>query len=142
MSSKTVTILLVEDDIVDRMAIRRSFRDLKIANPVVEVGDGIEALERLRGEGGQPKLEPPYLILLDLNMPRMGGIEFLEVLRSDPELSNKIVFVMTTSAAEEDRMQAYRKHIAGYFLKQCVGRNFIDSIVMLQAYWRVVEFPD
>lgn len=142
MNGNTVTILVVDDDKVDRMAIRRSFRDLKIANPVIEAGNGIEALEHLRGENGCEKVPSPCLILLDLNMPRMGGIEFLEVLRSDPSLHRLVVFVMTTSAAEEDRTQAYDKNVAGYILKQRVGQDFLELISMLQLYWRVIQFPD
>lgn len=142
MSGGTVTILLVDDDKVDRMAIRRSFRDLKIANPVVEAVNGIEALEYLRGDNGREKIPSPSLILLDLNMPRMGGIEFLEVLRSDPDLRRMVVFVMTTSAAEEDRMQAYDKHVAGYILKQRMGQDFVEGVCMLELYWRVIQFPD
>jgi len=142
MTGKTVTILLVEDDRVDAMAIKRSFRDLKIANPVVEARNGIEALEWLRGENGREKLSSPCLILLDLNMPRMNGIEFLEVLRTDPALRRNIVFVMTTSAAEEDRMRAYEHNVAGYVLKQRMGEHFMESISMLELFWRVIEFPD
>ncbi len=142
MTGATVNILLVDDDKVDRMAVKRSFRELKIANPVIEACNGIEALERLRGENGYEKVPSPCLILLDLNMPRMGGIEFLEVLRSDPLLHRMVVFVMTTSAAEEDRMQAYDKNVAGYILKQRLGQDFIELIGMLELYWRVVQFPD
>ncbi len=142
MTGATVNILLVDDDKVDRMAVRRSFRELKIANPVIEASNGIEALERLRGENGYEQVPSPCLILLDLNMPRMGGIEFLEVLRSDPALRRMVVFVMTTSAAEEDRMQAYDKNVAGYILKQRLGQDFIELIGMLELYWRVVQFPD
>ena len=106
MTDGTVTILLVDDDKVDTMAVKRSFRDLKIANPVIEAHNGIEALERLRGQNGYEKVPSPCLVLLDLNMPRMGGIEFLAELRLDPLLRHTLVFVMTTSEAEQDRMQA------------------------------------
>jgi CheY-like chemotaxis protein len=142
MTGKTVTILLVEDDKVDRMAIRRALRNLKIANPVVEANHGIEALEYLRGEAGREKVESPCLILLDLKMPRMGGIEFLEVLRSDPALRRLVVFVMTTSSNEEDRMQAYDRNIAGYIVKERIGHEFIEAISMLAHYWRVIQLPD
>ena len=142
MKSGTVTILLVDDDKVDTMAVRRSFRDLKIANPIIEARDGIEALERLRGENGQQQVAPPCLVLLDLNMPRMGGILFLEELRADPLLSRTLVFVMTTSSAEEDRMRAYGHNIAGYVLKHRPGQSFLDAIAMLEHYWRVIEFPE
>jgi CheY-like chemotaxis protein len=141
VSGDTVTVLLVEDDKVDRMAIRRSFRLLKIGNPVIEVGDGIEALERLRGENGAEKIAPPYLILLDLNMPRMNGIEFLTALRADRLLRRDIVFVLTTSSAEEDRIRAYDMNVSGYILKENVGQGFLDAVTMLSHFWRVVQFP-
>jgi CheY-like chemotaxis protein len=141
MSVQTVTILLVDDDRVDAMAVKRSFRHLKIANPVIEARNGIEALERLRGQNGFQKVPKPCLVLLDLNMPRMGGIEFLTEVRADPELRPIVIFVMTTSADEEDRMRAYHKNIAGYVLKHRPGQSFLESISMLEHYWRVVEFP-
>ena len=138
----TVNILLVEDDEVDVMAIKRAFRELKIANPLFEARDGVEALEMLRGTAGREPIMHPLLILLDLNMPRMGGLEFLDELRKDPDLHRSMVFVMTTSAAEEDRVRAYNHNIAGYVLKHSPGRTFMDAIAMLEHYWRVVEFPD
>jgi CheY-like chemotaxis protein len=141
MIDSTVTILLVDDDKVDTMAVRRSFRELNITNPVIATRNGIEALESLRGENGRDKVPTPCLVLLDLNMPRMGGIEFLDELRRDPSLHRTLVFVMTTSAAEEDRLRAYDKNVAGYVLKHRVGQSFLDSISMLEHYWRVVEFP-
>jgi CheY-like chemotaxis protein len=142
MSDKTVTILLVDDDKVDTMAVRRAFRELRIANPVIETRNGIEALEQLRGENGRQKIASPCLVLLDLNMPRMGGLEFLAELRSDPSLCRTLVFVMTTSAAEEDRMRAYDRNVAGYVLKHLPGQSFLDQIGMLERYWRIVEFPN
>ncbi len=142
MTDNLVTVLLVDDDKVDAMAIKRSLRDLKITNPIIEARNGIEALERLRGENGYEKVPQPCLVLLDLNMPRMGGIEFLGELRADPLLRRSLVFVMTTSSAEEDRVRAYDKNIAGYMLKHVPGQGFLDSIAMLQHYWRVIEFPN
>ena len=137
-----VNILLVEDDEVDVMAIKRAFRELKIANPITEAKDGIEAFEILRGVNGYVPIPRPLIILLDLNMPRMGGMEFLDELRKDPDLHRCVVFVMTTSADERDRMRAYDKNVAGYVLKHDLGRSFLDAIAMLQHYWRVVELPD
>jgi len=134
-------ILLVEDDEVDVMAVKRAFRDLKLANPLHVARDGLEALSILRGDDGKTALPLPYIILLDLNMPRMSGLEFLEELRKDPKLHSSIVFVMTTSAAEEDRVRAYNYNIAGYVLKHSPGRTFLDAITMLEHYWRVVELP-
>ena len=141
MSGETVTVLLVDDDKIDRIAIRRSFQQLKIANPIIEAGDGIEALDRLRGENGAEKVPRPCMVLLDLNMPRMNGIEFLAALRADPSLRREIVFILTTSSAEEDRARAYDKNVAGYLLKQHVGQRFLEEVSMLSHFWRVVQFP-
>ena len=96
MNDPRVTVLLVDDDKVDAMAVKRSFRALGIDNPVVEAHNGIEALQRLRGENGHEPVPSPYLILLDLNMPQMGGLEFLAELRADARLRQALVFVMTT----------------------------------------------
>jgi CheY-like chemotaxis protein len=142
LKHKTLTILLVDDDKVDIMAVRRSFRELKIANPVVEAHNGIEALDRLRGVNGHQKVPSPCLVLLDLNMPRMGGVEFLDKLRRDELLRSTLVFVMTTSRAEEDLARAYDMNVAGYVLKHRPGQSFLEAISMLEHYWRVIEFPD
>jgi CheY-like chemotaxis protein len=141
VKGSTVHILLVDDDRVDVMAVKRSFRELKIANPVTEARNGIEALEHLRGENNREKVPSPCLVLLDLNMPRMGGIEFLEELRRDEELRGTLVFVMTTSSAEDDRARAYDKNVAGYVLKHRPGQSFLEAVGMLEHYWRVIEFP-
>jgi CheY-like chemotaxis protein len=137
-----VTILLVEDDEVDVMAVTIALKELKIANPLVRATDGIDALEILRGTNGKTRLARPYVILLDLNMPRMGGLEFLDELRKDPELQRSIVFVMTTSTAEEDRFRAYNRNVAGYVLKTSAAHSFIEAVTMLDHYWRVIEFPE
>ena len=137
-----VNLLLVEDDEVDVMAVKRALRELKIANPLYLATDGIEALEVLRGENGKTKLSPPYIVLLDLNMPRMGGLEFLDHLRGGPNLTRTVVFVMTTSAAEEDRFRAYDRHVAGFMLKHSAAHTFLDALTMLEHYWRVIELPE
>jgi len=142
MTGNTLTILLVDDDKVDVMAVKRSFRELKIANPIIEAHNGIEALDRLRGQNGREKVPSPCLVLLDLNMPRMGGIEFLDQLRCDEALRSTLVFVMTTSGAEEDRARAYDMNVAGYVLKHRPGQSFLEAISMLEHYWRVIEFPN
>lgn len=137
-----VNILLVEDDTLDVKAVKVALKQLKIANPLFCAGDGIEALELLRGENGKEKISPPYVILLDLNMPRMDGLEFLKELRNDPNLQRSVVIVMTTSAAEEDRFRAYDEHISGYTLKHSVARTFLETMMMLDNFWRVIEFPE
>lgn len=135
---KEVTILLVDDDDVDVMGIKRALGKLKILNPIVRARDGIEGLALLRDPEA---VKRPYIILLDLNMPRKNGLEMLTELRDDPKLSNSVVFVLTTSKADEDKVKAYEKHIAGYIIKSEVGDGFLRVMEMLDRYWRVVELP-
>jgi CheY-like chemotaxis protein len=141
MSGRAVTVLLVEDNVIEQEAVRRAFRRERIANPVVSAVDGIEALALLRGADGADGLPRPFLVLLDLNMPRMGGLEFLAELRADPELKDSIVFVLTTSRSDEDRVASYNLNVAGYIVKGDVGAGFMRLISLLDHYWRVVEFP-
>jgi CheY-like chemotaxis protein len=141
MAERTVHILLVEDDRVDAEAITRAFRKVKIANPVCVAPDGVAALQTLRGDGDIPPLPRPFLILLDLNLPRMNGIEFLDALRQDPQLHDSIVFVLTTSSAEQDKQAAYAYNIAGYLTKANAGLDFQYLVQMLDYYWCCVEFP-
>jgi CheY-like chemotaxis protein len=142
MNNESVTVLVIDDDIVDRMAIARSFKKLQITNPFIEAIDGLEALERLRGQNGHEKAKQPMVVLLDLNMPRMGGIEFLDEIRADPELRSTLIFVLTTSRAPVDRTNAYARNIAGYLLKQSPGRSFQEAIEKITRYWGIIEFPD
>jgi CheY-like chemotaxis protein len=141
MEVNGVTLVLIEDDLVDAEAIQRAFRKQKIANPFVVFPDGVEALRALRHEPGAPEIPPPYIILLDINMPRMNGLEFLRSLRSDPVLQRDIVFVLTTSERDEDKLEAYGNHVAGYIVKNRAGEDFLKVIQMLRAYWRIIEFP-
>ena len=135
-----VKLLLLEDDDLDVLAIRRALRKARVDNELVVAQDGVEGLGILRGESGPP-LQRPYLILLDLNMPRMNGIEFLTELRNDPALRDSIVFVLTTSDSETDIIRAYDKFIAGYMVKAKVGEDFMQLIAMLDQYWKTIEFP-
>lgn len=137
----TVNLLLVEDDEVDVQGLKRAFNKSRIANPITVARDGIEALEILRGENGREKLPRPHLILLDLNMPRMNGIEFLENIRADDELKASVVFMITTSKADEDKARAYGHHVAGYIVKQDPANTFMEAVSLLEHYWKIVEFP-
>ena len=141
MKTEPLQVLLVEDDEIDVEAVRMAFEEQRILNPIRIACDGIEALEILRGENGQEKIDPPYLILLDINMPRMNGFEFLDVLRADPNLRKAVVFVLTTSADDEDKMRAYDRNVAGYIVKTKAGSGFLDAVRMLDHYWRIVELP-
>lgn len=141
MPERSVHILLVEDDEIDAEAVMRAFRRQKIANPFTVVSDGIEALKVLRGETEDQSVRPPFMILLDINMPRMNGIEFLHKLRQDPKLKRSIVFVLTTSDREEDKVAAYNEQVAGYLLKSSAGKEFMNVVSLLETYWRIVEFP-
>ena len=135
---KSLNILLVEDDHVDVMNVQRAFDKNRIANPLYVASDGIDALEKLRS-GAVPAER--RLILLDLNMPRMSGIEFLRELRADPVLHATPVVVLTTSDDERDRVNAYNLNVAGYLLKPVTFVNFVETMAALNKYWTLVEFP-
>jgi CheY-like chemotaxis protein len=141
MPLNPATFLLVEDDDVDVMHMKRTFKALKIANPLVVANDGVEAMDILLGRNGQDALPKPYIVLLDLNMPRMNGLEFIQLVREDPTLKSTVIFVLTTSNDEQDKFKAYENHVAGYIVKSEAGQSFLDALTMLDQYWRVVELP-
>lgn len=119
-----VNVLLVEDDEVEIMSVRRAFRLMRIEHNLVVARDGVEALQVLRGESGASKLARPYVILLDVNMPRMNGREFLREVRLDPEHGEADVIVLTTSTADADRRAACDARVAGYVVKSTLGEDF------------------
>lgn len=138
MSPQLLNILLVEDDEVDVMNVKRAFAKNHITNPLFTAGNGIEALEKLRS-GEVPKGR--RLILLDLNMPRMNGLEFLREVRRDPELCATPVVVLTTSNDDRDKIDAYNLNVAGYLVKPVTFANFCEAMVALNKYWSLVELP-
>lgn len=138
MTEKVLNILLVEDDQVDVMNVKRAFEKSHITNPLFVAGNGIEALEMLRGDG-IPR--DRRIVLLDLNMPRMNGIEFLRALRADPALRTTPVVVLTTSNDERDKVEAYELNVAGYLLKPVTFINFVELMAALNKYWMLVEMP-
>lgn len=140
-ANKTVQILLVEDDLIDEKAFLRAIEKLRIGNPVTVAHDGVEAWDILTGAGGKPPLPRPNLLVLDINMPRMNGLELLEKIRGDADLHDSIVFMLTTSNDDEDKIEAYNLNVAGYLLKSDVGNNFIKAVELMDSYWRLVEFP-
>ena len=135
---RVLHILLVEDDEVDVMNVKRAFEKNKILNPLYVASNGLEALSMLR-EGRVPQAR--RLVLLDLNMPGMGGIEFLRELRADPKLRMTPVVVLTTSGDEKDRIDAYDFHVAGYLRKPVEFPNFMELTAALNKYWTLVEMP-
>ena len=142
IDEKELNILLVEDDELDVMNVQRAFKKNNISNPLFVAGDGVEALRLLRGGGGKPQVPRSRLIiLLDLNMPRMGGIEFLRALRDDPQLRPITVIVLTTSDEERDKVEAYKLNVAGYILKPVTLQAFVEIMATLNKYWTVCELP-
>lgn len=140
-SSKEVSILLVEDDEIDVRAVKQAFKKEKVSNQIFIANDGVEALEFLRGEAGRERVPRPYLILLDLKMPRMNGLQFLDEIRKDPELHESIVFVLTTSDDDRDKVAAYEKNVAGYLLKDNAAGDFMNAVRMLEFFVISVQFP-
>ena len=138
-SYKEVTLVMIDDDDVDFMAFERALKELRIVNPIVRARNGREGLALLRDPTAVPR---PYIVLLDINMPQMSGLEMLTQVRADPSLRNAVIFVLTTSKSDEDRIAAYRNHIAGYIVKDQIEANFLDIVEMLDSYWRVVALPD
>jgi CheY-like chemotaxis protein len=141
MDPKLLHILLVDDDAVDVMNVQRAFKRNNILNPLYVANDGLEALALLRGEGGAAIPGERRLILLDLNMPRMNGLEFLRELREDPDLRHLTVVVLTTSDDERDRVEAYHLNVAGYILKPVTFASFVETMATLNQYWSLVEMP-
>ena len=141
INNSPLNILLVDDDDGDAKAVERSFRKAKIANPLTRAVDGMEALEMLRGTNGKTKLPSPCVMLVDLNMPRINGIQFIQALRADKALHRSVVFVLTTSKRDEDKLAAYELNVAGYILKATAGADFMNLVNLVECYWRIVELP-
>lgn len=137
-------ILIVEDNQVDRMTIERSFKHAKVSNPLVCTDNGEDALAYLRREGKYADVKEkrkPCIVLLDLNMPIMGGIEFLKIIKSDDQFKGMPVIVLTTSKEENDRVESFNLSVAGYIVKPVELEKFTEVIKILDLYWTVSELP-
>jgi CheY-like chemotaxis protein len=131
-------ILLVEDDTVDAMTVRRALKDLKVTNQVVHAINGEEALNHLRAKHNGDR---PCIILLDLNMPRMNGVEFLKVVKADDALKLIPVVVFTTSQEDRDVIESFTLGIAGYIVKPVDYKKFVEAIRTVDIYWTLSELP-
>jgi CheY-like chemotaxis protein len=138
MDEKVINILLVDDDEVDVMTVKRAFARANISNPIFVATNGIEALEMLRKDALPAKRR---LVLLDINMPKMNGIEFLRELRADPDLQSITVVALTTSNADRDRVEAYKLNVAGYLLKPVTFQQFAEVMATINKYWALMEMP-
>ncbi len=130
------TILLVEDDEIDIKSVKRAFDKLRITNPLNITHNGEEAIKYLRENKNRPGL-----ILLDLRMPRMDGIEFLKVIKKDESLKIIPVVVLTTSKEQEDKIESFNLGIAGYMMKPVNYIDFVEVIRTIKMYWTLSESP-
>jgi CheY-like chemotaxis protein len=135
------SILLVDDDDVAAEAVLRGLRKNALLCPIVVAEDGYVALEILRTQHATRSIVKPYLVLLDLNMPRMNGFEFLQALRADFSLRATLVFVLSTSGSEDDRARAYHENIAGYMVKSALGHQLKGLARFLTEYCSAILLP-
>ena len=136
--SNPINILLVDDDEVEALAVKRAFARARVPSSITVARDGREALELLKEEA----VPDPRILLLDLNMPRMTGIEFLAEIRRDPRLKDQVVFVLTTSKAEEDILRTYDLGVNSFITKPVSFASLVETVRMLGRYWlEIVELP-
>ena len=138
---KPPALLLVEDDQIEHLMIARAFQRLPAPIPLVWAKDGVEALRIMRGDADRDALARPYVVLLDLNLPQLSGLELLAELRADPALADTVVFVQTTSLDEADQAAAYALSVAGYLPKSPDPAAAARIVEMLAAYLAVSELP-
>lgn len=130
--------MLLEDDSVDAIMVKRALESLKVTNPLVNSSDGEEALNYLRNHNSKK----PGIILLDLNMPKIGGLEFLKVIKADDELRKIPVIALTTSDDERDITESFKHGIAGYMVKALDSKGFVETIRIIDRYWTLSELPN
>jgi CheY-like chemotaxis protein len=134
---KLKPILLVEDDSVDAMTVKRAMRDLQVNHSVIHSVNGEEAMKYLTS----PDTEKPFVILLDLNMPKMNGIEFLKVMKAHPELKTIPVIVLTTSKERRDVLDSFELGASGYMVKPVDYSKFVEILSRIVIYWNSSELP-
>ncbi|WP_199610124.1 response regulator [Flocculibacter collagenilyticus] len=131
------TLFVVEDDDVDFKTLMRAMKKRKITNPVIRAYDGLEALEMLK----KNEIPKPFIMLVDLQMPRMSGSELLQKIRQEDELKTNVVFILTTSQDVNDIRQSYENQVAGYFLKDDAEQSIFRVVDAIDAYWNIVQLP-
>jgi CheY-like chemotaxis protein len=136
-----VTILLVEDDDIDAATVKRGLAAAKIVNPLVRAHDGVDALDLLRGTNGKQKLQPPYLLLVDIRMPKLDGLGLVRAIRADRALQRTVIFILTTSDSDRDQTAAYDSHVAGYIVKSNARDHFLRVANMIEYYLMIVSPP-
>jgi CheY-like chemotaxis protein len=140
--ARQIEVLLVEDDPGDVLMTREAFELHKVTNKLHVVQDGVDAMSFLRGEGAYASAPRPDLVLLDLNLPRMDGREVLQAIKSDPDLANIPVVVLTTSEAEEDVLRSYSLHANAYVTKPVDFERFIEVVQKIDDFFvTVVRLP-
>ena len=138
MKNSKLSILLIEDDKIDVLTVKRAFKDLKILNTVHVSENGLEGLDFLHNSNN----ENPGIILLDLNMPKMNGLEFLQERQKEDQLKLIPVVVLTTTKAEQDKIESYKLGVAGYMIKPVDYLQFVEVINTINLYWTLSELPN
>lgn len=134
---KVKRIMLIEDDDIDVMTVKRALKELKVENPLIVASNGEEALQMLKDEQNRP-----FIIILDLNMPRMNGLEFLKIIKSDENFKMIPTVILTTSKEEQDVFESYKLGVAGYILKPVDYSKFVDALRTLNLYWNLCKLPN
>lgn len=137
IQSENVTLFVVEDDDIDYMMIQRTMKHLHVANQLVRAVDGQDALDKLNSQ----QVNSPFVMLLDLKMPKVSGLELLIKLRQTPTLRDTIVFVLSSSDDEQDIQASYQQNVAGYFVKNEIDSEFADILTLLHGFWRTAHIP-
>ncbi len=132
--NKILNVLLIEDDTIEIMKLNRTISSLKLNHNIIEANNGEEALKIL-----EQKEMLPDIILLDLNMPKINGIEFLSILKKDNLLKHIPTIVLTTSNNQKDLLECYKIGIAGYVLKPLRYEEYVSKIEILLSYWAINE---
>ena len=131
-------LLLVEDDNIDAMTVKRAMKELNVTNELIRASDGEQALDYLIDSSK----EKPCLILLDLNMPKMNGLELLEIIKADDNLKTIPVIVLTTSGEQRDIVESFKFSVAGYMIKSVNYAEFKETMSVINMYWTLSEMPE